>query len=143
MACALPAFEVAPYALSGVVVGALLNHRAALEALGEAVHAAPYKAPPQAPILYVKPRNTLAGSGGRTAVPSTASGLETGASLGIVIGRAACRVHAHEAMAHVAGYTLVADISVPHETLYRPSLRGTTRGPIRHEPLGTVSFRFV
>ncbi|KAF4530384.1 hypothetical protein B566_EDAN018526 [Ephemera danica] len=40
------------------VYGTLLNHRDALAALGEQVNAAPYKAPPQAPILYIKPRNT-------------------------------------------------------------------------------------
>ena len=33
----------------GTVYGTLLNHRAALAALGDAVHRPPYKAPPQAP----------------------------------------------------------------------------------------------
>ena len=47
----------------GTAYGALLNHRAALAALGDAVHAAPYKAPPKAPVLYIKPRNTFAGHG--------------------------------------------------------------------------------
>ena len=56
-------FPVAPHRLSGVVYGCLLNHRPALAALGDAVNAAPYKAGPKAPVLYVKPRNTLAGDG--------------------------------------------------------------------------------
>jgi hypothetical protein len=47
----LPDFDAPPYRLSGVVVGPLLNHAAALAALGGAVHEAPYKAPPQGPIL--------------------------------------------------------------------------------------------
>lgn len=44
----------------GAVYGTLLNDRGALDALGEAMHDAPYKAPPKAPVLYLKPRNTLA-----------------------------------------------------------------------------------
>ena len=43
--------------------GALLNHRSALAALGEAANRPPYNAPPAAPVLYIKPRNTLAASG--------------------------------------------------------------------------------
>lgn len=106
--------------------GTLLNDRAALEALGEAVNAPPYKAPPRAPILYLKPRNTLAGHGARVCVPGM-EGVQVGASLGIVIGRTAARVKAHEALDYIAGYTLVADLSVPHESVYRPSVRFRAR----------------
>lgn len=116
-------FDFAPWRLSGTVYGTLLNDPAALAALGDAVHAAPYKAPPRAPVLYVKPRNTLARHGAGTVVPAAAAALEIGASLGIVIGRATCRVSAQGAMAHVAGWTLVADLSVPHDSYYRPSVR--------------------
>ena len=93
-AMALPEIDVPfpPYRLSGVVYGCLLNHRPALAALGEAVNAAPYKAAPKAPVLYVKPRNTLAGDGATVCVPTDATELELGAALGLVIGRTACRV---------------------------------------------------
>jgi len=116
-------FDVAPYRLSGVVYGTLLNHEPALQALGDAVNAAPYKAAPRAPVLYLKPRNTLAGSGDRIAVPTDAPELEIGAALGIVIGKTACRVSAEQALQFVAGYTIVNDISVPHDVFYRPSIR--------------------
>ncbi|WP_028226983.1 fumarylacetoacetate hydrolase family protein [Paraburkholderia ferrariae] len=112
--------------VSGAVYGTLLNDRAALAALGDAVNAPPYKAPPRAPILYLKPRNTLAGHGARVAVPGE-EGVEVGASLGIVIGRTAARVSAREAFDYVAGYTLVADLSVPHASVYRPSVRFRAR----------------
>ena len=121
------AFDAAPYRLSGNVYGALLNHRAALDALGDAVHRPPYKAPPQAPVLYVKPRNTLAGPGATVVVPADAAELELGATLGIVIGRTACRVAEAEAPEHVAGYVIVADVSVPHASYYRPSIRCKAR----------------
>ncbi|EIF33537.1 2-keto-4-pentenoate hydratase/2-oxohepta-3-ene-1,7-dioic acid hydratase [Burkholderia sp. Ch1-1] len=119
MACRAP--------VSGAVYGTLLNDRAALAALGDAMHAAPYKAPPKAPVLYLKPRNTLAGHRARVVVPDNALGVEIGASLGIVIGRTATRVGVEQALHYIAGYTLVADLSVPHASVYRPSVRFRAR----------------
>lgn len=120
-------FEFAPWRLSGAVYGTLLNDPAALAALGDAVNAPPYKAPPKAPVLYIKPRNTLAASGAAVEVPADAGEFEIGAALGIVIGRTACRVRAEDAAAHIAGWTLVADLSVPHASFYRPSVRFKAR----------------
>lgn len=117
----------APWKLSGTVVGPLLNDPASLAALGEAAHAAPYKAAPRAPVLYVKPRNTLAGSGASASVPIGAPGLEVAATLGLIIGRTACRVRADDAPDHLAGWVLVADLSVPHASFYRPSVRFKAR----------------
>src|ERR1700733_13994178 len=113
--------------INGAVYGTLLNDRAALDALGDAMHAAPYKAPPKAPVLYLKPRNTLAGHRSRVEIPKDATGVEVGASLGIVIGRTATRVGIDHALDYVAGYTIVADISVPHASVYRPSVRFRAR----------------
>ena len=107
----------------GTVYGTLLNHREALAALGDQVNAAPYKAPPKAPILYIKPRNTWARSGDSVVVPSDTQELQMGATLGLVIGRTACKVVAANALDHIAGYVVVNDISVPHDSFYRPSMR--------------------
>lgn len=107
----------------GTVYGTLLNHADALAALGEKVHAAPYKAPPGAPVLYIKPRNTLAGHREPVVVPEGVTQLEVGATLGLVIGATACRLTEAEALSAVAGYTVVNDLSVPHESYYRPALR--------------------
>ena len=60
----------APWRLSGTVYGTLLNDPAALAAIGEAANHAPYKAAPRSPVLYLKPRNTLAGHGSHIAVPT-------------------------------------------------------------------------
>ena len=109
------------------VYGTLLNHRPALAALGESVHQAPYKAPPKAPVLYIKPRNTWAGPGAAVVVPAGVSELEIGASLGLVFGRSACRVDEARALECLEGYTIVADISVPHSVFYRPSVRNKAR----------------
>lgn len=107
----------------GTVYGTLLNHRDALVALGDQVNAAPYKAPPKAPILYIKPRNTVVGHRVPVVVPADVAELEMGATLGVVIGRTASRVAVAEALDFVAGYTVVNDISVPHASVYRPSMR--------------------
>jgi 5-oxopent-3-ene-1,2,5-tricarboxylate decarboxylase/2-hydroxyhepta-2,4-diene-1,7-dioate isomerase len=113
--------------VDGTVYGTLLNDRATLDALGGAVNAAPYKAPPKAPVLYVKPRNTFAGHRARVVVPDDEQGVQVGGSLGVVIGRTACRVHVGNALDYVAGYTVVADLCVPHESVYRPSVRFRAR----------------
>jgi 5-oxopent-3-ene-1,2,5-tricarboxylate decarboxylase/2-hydroxyhepta-2,4-diene-1,7-dioate isomerase len=107
----------------GTVYGTLLNHRDALAALGDQVTLAPYKAPPKAPILYIKPRNTVVGHRVPVVVPPDAAELEIGATLGVVIGRSATFVAEAKALDVVAGYTVVNDISVPHASLYRPSMR--------------------
>lgn len=107
----------------GTVIGTLLNHRAALAALGDAVNLPPYKAPPKAPVLYIKPRNTHIGHGGAIVVPAGVDELEMGATLGIVIGETTCRVSEADALNSVAGYTVCNDVSVPHDSYYRPSLR--------------------
>jgi len=120
--CITVTMDVPPYRLSGTVYGALLNHRTALQALGDDVNRAPYNAAPQAPVLYIKPRNTLAADGEPLAVPPGVPELEIGASLGLVIGRPSCRVPESHALEHVAGYLIVNDVSVPHLSYYRPSI---------------------
>ena len=120
-------FEVPPFRLSGAVYGALLNHRSALAALGPAVNQPPYNAPPRAPVLFIKPRNTLARSGEAVPIPRGMPALEVGACVGLVIGRTACRISESRAMDYVAGYLIVADVSVPHANYHRPSIRFKAR----------------
>jgi len=91
--------------------------------LGAAASEAPYKAPPQAPVLYIKPRNTLTVEGAAVEVPVGVPELEVGAALGLVIGQTACRLTRENALAHLAGYTVVNDLSVPHTHFYRPSVQ--------------------
>ena len=121
------AFDEPPHRFSGVVYGVLHNDRAALAALGAAVDEAPYKGAPRAPVLYVKPRNTLSGPGATLVVPADAEALEIGAAVGLVIGRPACRLREDEALAHLAGCVIVADASVPHASWYRPQVRARAR----------------
>ncbi|HEX3848355.1 MAG TPA: fumarylacetoacetate hydrolase family protein [Steroidobacteraceae bacterium] len=120
-------FSVPPFRLSGTVYGALLNHRSALTVLGEAVHAPPYRAPPKAPVLCIKPRNTLAGPDAVVRIPMDPDEVEVGANVALVIGRPACRVPAARAMDFVAGYLILADVSLPSTSHFRPGVRSKAR----------------
>ncbi|MDE2456905.1 MAG: fumarylacetoacetate hydrolase family protein, partial [Burkholderiales bacterium] len=117
----------APYRLSGRVCGVLLNDASELQALGPALSQPPYKAPPQAPVLEIKPHNTWAADGDDIVVPADVAALRAGAQIAAIIGRTACRVDERDAAACVAGYLLAADIEVPHESHYRPALRFKAR----------------
>ncbi len=113
--------------VSGTIYGTLLNYRGALEKLGDAVNEAPYKEAPKAPILYIKPVNTVIGYGMPVPMPGTVSELEIGAALGVVIGHNATRVSEEDALDYVAGYTVVNDVSIPHESVYRPAISQKSR----------------
>lgn len=119
----LPRLALAPWRLSGMVCTALLNDPRQLAALGDAVHQAPHKAPPARPVLAMRPRNTLAGDGAAIAVPTDPGMVRTGASLGIVIGAVCSGVAAAQALAHVAGYLVANDLSLPIASHYRPNAR--------------------
>ncbi|MGZ8261127.1 MAG: fumarylacetoacetate hydrolase family protein [Caldimonas sp.] len=123
----VPRIEVAPYRLSGNVVAVLLNHRRSLDALGDAVSAAPYRGAPKAVVLAVKPRGALVLPGDPILVDAAASELEVGAALGVVIGRTACAVAEADALGHVAGVLVVADATAPHASHFRPQIRAMAR----------------
>lgn len=120
-------FEVAPFKLGGRVYGALLNHRSAVEAVADLATQPPYMALPRAPVLFIKPRNTLALCNDVIEVPSGVEELEVAGTLGLVIGRSASRVSENRALEYIAGYLIVNDVSVPHASYHRPSVRQKAR----------------
>lgn len=111
----------------GTVYGTLLNDAAEVERLSPSFDAAPYKAPPKAPILYIKPRNTHARDGAVVRVPADPGVVRIDATIGVVIGRDATRVSEGDALAHVAGYAIVSDVTLPHDSYYRPAIRQRCR----------------
>ncbi|MGD7010208.1 fumarylacetoacetate hydrolase family protein [Metabacillus sp. 84] len=106
----------------GTVYGTLLNFSGELEALGESIYKAPYEQPPKAPVLYIKPANTLTGNLCPVPIPEGERELQTGGALGIVIGRTASRVNEEEALEYVKGYTVVNDLTIPHSSVHRPAI---------------------
>lgn len=97
----------------GTVYGTLLNFRAELKALAPQMTQPPYKAPPNAPVLYVKTANTWSPHGSEIALPANVPEVEVGASVAMVIGEGGA----------VAGYVLVNDLSVPHASFFRPPVK--------------------
>ena len=113
--------------LLGTVYGVLLNDRATVERLTPQFDSAPYKAPPKAPVLYIKPRNTFAGEGAAVAVPAEPGEVRIDATIGLVIGKSATRVSVDQVLSHVAGFVVVSDVTLPHENYYRPAIRQRDR----------------
>jgi 5-oxopent-3-ene-1,2,5-tricarboxylate decarboxylase/2-hydroxyhepta-2,4-diene-1,7-dioate isomerase len=97
----------------GTVYGTLMNFRGELDALGDRMKEAPYKAPPQAPVLYVKPANTWTENGGRIVIPAGVSEVAIGATVAMVM----------KSAREVAGYVLMNDDSIPHDSFFRPPVK--------------------
>ena len=116
-----------PSWLDGTVYGALLNYRADLEALGPRMQTAPYLAPPRAPVLYLKPRNTWIGDGGAVPLPASASAVHVGATIALVIGLPCVRIREADAARYVAALTVINDLCLPHSEVFRPAIRERCR----------------
>ena len=98
----------------GTVYGTLLNSQGEWDALRAQMDQPPYKAPPKAPVLYVKPANTWSAHGASIPVPAHVPQVEVGATIAMVMGLAPHTV---------AGYVLMNDLSVPHASFFRPPVR--------------------
>jgi 5-oxopent-3-ene-1,2,5-tricarboxylate decarboxylase/2-hydroxyhepta-2,4-diene-1,7-dioate isomerase len=120
-----------------VIYAAALNFRGDLAALGSQLSADPYKAPPQAPILYIKPPNTWSSNGARIPLPAGVPHLKMGGTLGIVFGRAASRVREADALNYVGGWVVVNDVSIPHQSYFRPAIKERCRDGFC--PMGVMS----
>ncbi|MFD2132523.1 fumarylacetoacetate hydrolase family protein [Pseudogracilibacillus auburnensis] len=113
--------------VNGTIYGTLLNYQGAFEVLEPAMKEAPYKNPPKAPVLYIKPKNTFISSGKPIPLPEQVEALEIGAALGIVIGKTATKVSEKDVQEYIAGYTVVNDVSIPHESVHRPAVKEKAR----------------
>ena len=119
---------------AGTVYGTLLNFRREWDLWAPRMTEAPYKAAPKAPVLYVKTANTFTPCGADIAVPGE---VEVGAALGLVIGDfepnlpPALDGQAQTAInKRVTGCVLLADLSLPHPSYYRPPIKFRNRDGI-------------
>ena len=102
-----------PWTPQGTVYGTLLNFRREWDLWSERMTQDPHKAPPKAPVLYVKTANTFCPAGQDLLLQDGVSEVDIGATLGLVIG----------AQAQVVGAVLLNDWSVPHTSYYRPPVK--------------------
>src|SRR5574343_1890862 len=98
---------------SGTVYGTLLNFRREWDLWSPRMAQDPHKAPPKAPVLYVKSANTFCPAGQDLLLQDGVREVDIGATLGLVIG----------AQAQVVGAVLLNDWSVPHTSYYRPPVK--------------------
>lgn len=98
---------------NGTVYGTLLNFRAEWAAMRDQMDQTPYKAPPKAPVLYIKPANTWSVNGATIPVPARVPEVEVGATIAMVMAEGGA----------VVGYVLMNDLSVPHTSFFRPPVK--------------------
>lgn len=98
------------YLPTGTVYGVLLNFSAERAALAAQMSQPPYKAPPQAPVLYIKTANTWSSNGASVPVPAPVSQVEVGATVAMVMGP-------------ITRYVLMNDLSIPHASFFRPPVK--------------------
>jgi 5-oxopent-3-ene-1,2,5-tricarboxylate decarboxylase/2-hydroxyhepta-2,4-diene-1,7-dioate isomerase len=116
-----PVAPCVPYQPSGTVYGTLLNFRGEHALWASRMVEPPYKAPPQAPVLYVKTANTFTRDCGTIALPAGAS-VEVAASLGLVLGWPDDLL-APAGAPGVLGVVLLNDVALAHDSYYRPPVK--------------------
>ena len=112
--------------MKGTIFAVALNHRSQLDAWRDAFQQAPYKTPPKTAVWFIKPRNTVIGSG--EAIPHPQGEIvQSGATVALIVGKTARQVPVSEAAAFIAGYALANDVSLPEESFYRPAIKAKCR----------------
>ncbi|UVL76670.1 fumarylacetoacetate hydrolase family protein [Pseudomonas putida] len=112
---------------NGTLFGVALNYQGLLQQHQAAFVEAPYKQLPVKPVLFVKTPNTRNRHEGQVVFPAGVQRVQPGPALGVVIGKDASRVSAEDALAHVAGYTIVNEVSLPEDSYYRPAVKAKCR----------------
>jgi 5-oxopent-3-ene-1,2,5-tricarboxylate decarboxylase/2-hydroxyhepta-2,4-diene-1,7-dioate isomerase len=114
------------YGPGGTVYGTLLNFKRERALLAVQMTQPPYKAPPQAPVLYVKTANTWRTGGAHVPVPAHVPEVEIGATLGLIFQSkiATNRIkQAQAAINNIASIVLMNDFSLPHSSYFRPPVK--------------------
>ncbi|MFK9008088.1 fumarylacetoacetate hydrolase family protein [Pseudomonas pergaminensis] len=111
---------------SGTLFGVALNYQGLLDQHLAAFQQAPYQKPPTKPVLFIKTPNTRNQHDAVVLHPQ-GERLQPGPALGVVIGQRASRVSLDNAMAHVAGYAVVNEFSLPEDSYYRPAVKAKCR----------------
>jgi 5-oxopent-3-ene-1,2,5-tricarboxylate decarboxylase / 2-hydroxyhepta-2,4-diene-1,7-dioate isomerase len=118
--------ETPPWLPQGTVYGTLMNFKNEHAALAAQMDAPPYKTAPQAPVLYIKPANTFSAHGSAIALPARVPAVQVRACVGIIFqsNKAAAQLNiAGAAHKNIASAVLFNDLTIPHESFYRPPVK--------------------
>lgn len=115
-----------PWLPQGTVYGTLMNFADEHAALAAQMDAPPYKAAPQAPVLYIKTANTFSPHGSAITLPARVLQVQVRACAGLVFqsNQAAGQLNRTQAATNpIASVVLFNDLTVPHESFYRPPVK--------------------
>jgi 5-oxopent-3-ene-1,2,5-tricarboxylate decarboxylase / 2-hydroxyhepta-2,4-diene-1,7-dioate isomerase len=105
--------------IAGHIYGVVLNDRAELEQLAASFGEAPYNAPPKAPVVYMKPRSTVASGLVRVRADEV---LVAAPTLALLMARDASHCSVETALDCVGAVCLAVDFSLPQANYYRPAI---------------------
>ncbi|KZN15484.1 4-hydroxyphenylacetate isomerase [Marinomonas sp. TW1] len=114
-------------AVNGAVIGVALNDKGLYQSLEKQFNEKPHVSPPKTPVLHIKTDNTFIGYGDTIRIPNNMGAVFSGPSLGIVIGKKACRVTEENALDYIQGYTIVNEVSLAETSFYRPAVKAKCR----------------
>jgi len=117
-----------PVARVGKIVCVGLNYADHAAETGAAI--------PAEPILFLKPSSSIVGPDDTVVIPRGSVKTDWEVELGVVIGRKASYVTEAEAMGHVAGYTVVNDVSEREYQLERGGQWDKGKGCDTFSPIG-------
>jgi 5-oxopent-3-ene-1,2,5-tricarboxylate decarboxylase / 2-hydroxyhepta-2,4-diene-1,7-dioate isomerase len=115
-----------PWLPQGTVYGTLMNFGNEHAALAAQMNAPPYKAAPQAPVLYIKTANTFSAHDGAIAMPAQVTQVQVRACIGLIFksNQAVGQLNSAQAAINtIADVVLFNDLTVPHESFYRPPVK--------------------
>ncbi len=108
---------------TGTVYGCLLNFRREWQQWEERMAQPPHRAPPQAPVLYVKTANTWSASGAGIALSAPSDTVLVGASVALVFAQRQWQDDAARTAPSLAGYVLVNDLELTGGSYFRPAVK--------------------
>jgi len=114
--------ELNRISMDGNIFGIALNYKCLYRSLQAQFNEKPYVSEPKKPVLFIKTPNTR-NTSGSPVVKKKSEILQAGPTIGVVIGKSTTRVSKSDAAAHIAGYVVVNELSLPEESYYRPAIK--------------------
>ncbi|MDY0408960.1 fumarylacetoacetate hydrolase family protein [Paracerasibacillus soli] len=113
--------------IDGTVYGTMFNYKEDLQKVRDEFQKEPYKALPRHPVLYMKPKNTYNSHLQAIFLPNKVPAIQINSALGIVIGKTAVNIREEAALNYIMGYTIVHDVTIPHDSFFRPAIKENAR----------------
>ncbi len=104
--------------ITGTIYGVALNDEKERAEMADAFNETPYKLPPNAPVLYVKPHNCVTLNAGRVVIDADIAQLIAAPTLALLF---------EGAPNTPTGIALAIDLFEAHDSVYRPAIRQQCR----------------